>query len=216
MKILKKNKLSTFYISVPNMQVIHMFEEAGYKQVQKVASADFFVFPGGSDVIPLFYGEKPLKGTTYNLNRDLNEAALYRKIPHDKPKIGICRGSQFLCVMNGGRLWQDVNNHTRDHPIWDIVTKRVIPGMVSTHHQMMRLPDHAQLIAAAKESTRKESEHDTVYRDDKSKEYDDPEVVFFSESKTLCFQPHPEYNNVETREYFFSLFDRYVVEKGSK
>jgi len=51
--------------------------------------------------------------------------------------VGICRGSQFLTVMSGGRLFQDVSGHA-------IMGTHLIKfkdgsslGITSTHHQMM-------------------------------------------------------------------------------
>src|SRR3546814_14796091 len=52
------------------------------------------------------------------------------------PMLGVCRGAQFLNVMPGGKLYQDVDNHVGDHPIYDPQNKRVIPNVSSIHHQM--------------------------------------------------------------------------------
>ena len=37
-------------------------------------------------------------------NLELDEKEMFEKIRPDQSVIGICRGSQFLCVMNGGKL----------------------------------------------------------------------------------------------------------------
>lgn len=207
----KKSKL-TFMCTVPNSLVIKMFEQEGYKHADTVSKADFVVFPGGSDVIPLLYGEKPIPSTTYNLNRDLVETKIFRRTPFTKPKVGICRGAQFLCVMNGGGLWQDVDRHTVNHVLWDLETKRLIPSVTSTHHQMMRPPTSAVLVGTAKEATRKEAEQEVLHCNP-NKEYNDPEVVWFPHSHSLCFQPHPEYSHESTKDYFFQKFDKYILGK---
>src|SRR5438309_1359385 len=61
-----------------------------------------------------------------------------------KPMAGICRGSQFLNVMAGGRLCQHLDGHGSWH---DMETSDGRSFEVSsTHHQMMLPPEGAKVI----------------------------------------------------------------------
>lgn len=104
--------------------------------VDKLEDAQLVVFTGGEDVTPSLYGCKKHRTTYSNLKRDQAEQAIFNKIdPKKQVCLGICRGSQFLCVMNGGKLVQDVTNHANGftHGItnWDKTYQ-----ITSTHHQM--------------------------------------------------------------------------------
>lgn len=71
---------------------------------------DGFLFSGGPDVDPVMYAAKrhDLCGEP-SKKRDVYEKALFeRVIKTDKPILGICRGHQFLNVMCGGTLYQDI------------------------------------------------------------------------------------------------------------
>lgn len=103
------------------------------------------VFMGGADVSPWLYGEEILQGTNTNLPRDRNDLMAWN-LGRNKFKVGICRGAQFLNIMSGGRMWQHVDGHTRDHLVcryvFDTNDHKVCRDMkqykvTSTHHQMM-------------------------------------------------------------------------------
>jgi len=127
---------------------------------------------------PSFYGEEAIPGVYSNVKRDEYEAGVYGEaLALKKAMVGICRGSQFLNVMNGGKLWQDVNNHGRGHAVTDIKTGEIIQGMTSTHHQQMRPAEDAEIIAVAELSTTKKAEGDTVIRG--KPELDDMEVLWY-------------------------------------
>lgn len=99
--------------------------------------ARLVVFTGGEDVSPVLYGCARHPRTCSNLARDKREVAVFDRIdPKRQIVYGCCRGSQFVTVMNGGKLIQDVRNHAihRTHPITD--GKRIYE-ITSTHHQMM-------------------------------------------------------------------------------
>ena len=81
------------------------------KLVDDITTADIVVFTGGEDVDPSLYNAEKHPKTYSNLARDLYEKEMFEKIKPHQLVIGICRGSQFLCVMNGGKLIQHVNGH---------------------------------------------------------------------------------------------------------
>lgn len=189
-----------------------MFKERGHICVATVEEADVIQFVGGADVDPMLYGEDTHPKTSCNLVTDRNSQYLYRyAIIRTVPCIGVCRGAQFLNVMNGGKLYQHVNNHAiyGTHSMFEDWTKREIQ-VSSTHHQMMIPAEEGQVIAWADESSCRES----VGPDGSIVKYKgtdrDVEVVFYEEAKDLCFQPHPEMLTTEheCQEYFFELLER--------
>lgn len=191
---------------------LKMFHDAGLKGARSVEDASIICFTGGEDVDPDLYGEEKLPETYCNRMRDNYEAGIYGEaVGMRKPMIGICRGSQFLNVMNGGKLWQHVNNHAiRDgHSVMDLKTGEVRENMTSTHHQMMIPAADAEIIALASEATSKKGHGGLVIRD--KAELDDVEVVWYPGSLSLCFQPHPEFQHGECRSYFLDLLDEYIL-----
>ena len=79
---------------------------------EDLTGADLVVFTGGEDVTPSLYGEDPHPFSRWNLNRDLAEKEIFETaLFHGIPMTGICRGSQFLNVMNGGKLIQHLEHH---------------------------------------------------------------------------------------------------------
>lgn len=200
------------YVVGGGFQYLKMFFDAGFKGARSVDDADFLCFTGGEDVDPILYGEKPLPGTFFNPRRDQMEAFHYGQALADrKPMVGICRGGQFLNVMNEGKMWQDVNNHAiaGTHPIIDTRTKEVIHNMTSTHHQMMIPHKDGKVLALAGLSTIKKNDQQILERD--KPQEDDVEVVWYQDSLSLCFQPHPEYHHGECRNYFLDLVDEYIL-----
>lgn len=166
--------------------------------VTSVEEADLVMFTGGADVNPELYGEKTGKHTGVNAERDVEEEAIFKKaLELGKKMIGICRGSQFLCVMAGGKLVQ----HCEGHAIGDTHELNWIKGdnsfITSTHHQM-QYPfnmDKKEYIICAY-STKKESS--TYLNGDNEeikipKDFVEPEVVVYKNIDALAIQGHPEH-----------------------
>ena len=200
-----------------NHDTSDMFTKEGFKMVNYLdESVDLVVFNGGGDISPSLYGEKPLKGTYAAPLRDKAELDIYHRALDMKiPMAGICRGAQLLNVMNGGKLWQDVNNHGNGiHAILDIKTDRQIHVM-TLHHQMMIInKDEGELVAYASVATELKKADATVYQ--KTGTQKDPEVVWYPKNKHLCFQSHPEFREGTTRNYFFELLNRYIFVNNGK
>lgn len=208
---LKVPKDYKFYVTNNDPLVNRMILKRGHSLTQDLNKANIMLFPGGPDVMPLLYGEKPMDCTNFNLTRDLKETKIYRR-GRSLPKIGICRGAQFLCVMAGGSLWQDVNNHLENHDVYNVRTNSS-HRVTSTHHQMMIPPPHARVLAWAGEATRRVSMDCVVRLKEELGEprhMQDPEVVFLKDEKALCFQPHPEYSCQVTHDFFWDLVETFV------
>lgn len=196
--------------------VSNLFHQRAFVNMKppSIDNAGVAVFPGGADINPKLYGEEPLQYTFFREEADNNDLALWDKVKNNNDifKVGICRGGQFLNVMNGGKLWQHVDNHrlgiSRTHRSINLLP---IPGtkyersavvqLTSTHHQMM-IPDKSgHVLCIANESQ-------NFYSADEKREPSDydVEVVWYPNTRCLCFQPHPEITSAfETRNYFFAL-----------
>lgn len=171
-----------------------MFEKLGFdvvaQQGTRAIPCDLVCFTGGADVSPFLYGDQNLSSHTHEA-RDAFENTLY-KIYKGTPMVGICRGGQFLNVMNGGKMFQDVNNHLGNHLATHIDGTEW--EVTSTHHQMMRPTTEGKVLVTAALSTKRlywdKAVGGVVARNEVG-EHIDTEVVLYG--KELCFQPHPEF-----------------------
>lgn len=203
--------LKVYIVGGGNGQYSRMFENAGWGIAKGCLGADLIQFTGGEDVSPVLYGESRHDYTGDSLERDLYEAGYFAFAKRmGIPMAGICRGGQFLNVMSGGKMYQHVSNHAtgRNHPLTDVLTGRRIL-VSSTHHQMMRAGPDGNVLATAQEGGFKESMvRGKVERAAPGEA--DTEVVYYSENKALCFQPHAEFFGPghECFEYYFELIER--------
>jgi gamma-glutamyl-gamma-aminobutyrate hydrolase PuuD len=204
-------------------QVTRMFTNEGWGIVDDLNDADLVQFVGGADVNPELYGHHKHPTTYYDAERDDREMSIYLDaLEQGIPMAGICRGGQFLNVMNGGTLFQDVDNHglATTHKAW--LVGAILPiDVTSTHHQMM-CPNYSAsylLVMAAHQSKRKHSMSKTTTESFETIHHpplDNPtdvEALFYRDTNCFCFQPHPEYSGPycsETREVYFELLDRYL------
>ena len=184
-----------------------------YKIVQSIEDSDVVAWTGGEDIDPSLYGERPLRGTYYSLQRDREDVAAAKKaFGLGKFLVGICRGAQLLNVIpNGGSLWQHVDHHAGCiHRCFDCVTGTWIE-VNSVHHQMMIPTAEAELVAWAKESTERYSwGKEWVGRKKDFIETDsDPEALWYPKTKSLLVQFHPEFNFPPAYDYFHRLMDTY-------
>lgn len=169
-----------------------MFIRAKCTKASSPDTADLVVFTGGVDVDPQLYGEIKHSSTYFSTARDNRDMALYSEcLEKGIPMFGVCRGAQFLHVMNGGKLYQDVDGHTGDHPIYDIKKKRSIQRVSSVHHQMV-IPDLSlgmEIIADTHKAKKRWKNPTTCIEGHMS----DVEAFFYPD--TVCFgvQGHPEY-----------------------
>jgi len=188
----------------------NMFTLEGWQTVDSVQQADLVQFTGGEDVDPSFYGARKHPKTGSNPIRDgiekrFFDAANYAGVP----MAGICRGGQFLNVMNGGKMYQHVDKHAipGTHEVMDKITGELYQA-TSTHHQMMVPTREADIIAVAYGlSTKRELERGgkmiTIYGPNP-----DAEVLYYRKTNSLCFQPHPELpGQVSLRSRYFKYIE---------
>lgn len=190
--------------------ITRMFAEVGFKRADTPEEADLVVFGGGSDVSTSYYGQKPIAECGHpDPRRDAYEAGVYNQCrANNIAMMGICRGAQFLHVMNGGSLWQHVDNHTRSHLMLDVLSNQEVMTS-STHHQMMRFNNDMDLIACVR------GQQATIFKDEnetkdmnKLQSVDRPvevEVCSYKDTRSLCMQGHPEYGPSEFTSWALTL-----------
>ncbi len=171
------------------------------KYRDSLVGVDSILLWGGSDICTGFYDNGKYVGSSgpgVATERDLFEWHLLREAYQNNiPIIGVCRGAQLACVFSGGELIQHVTGHHTHHEIktYDNFTLNV----TSSHHQMM-FPYYLEaedydLLAWC------ESPLSTVYQpankghcqDMEKQIYSEPEIVYFSKTKALAIQSHPEW-----------------------
>jgi len=182
------------------------------------------VFTGGHDVSPMLYERKAHPFTSFSIERDEEECDIYAiASEHGIPVSGICRGAQFLCVMAGGKLVQDITGHHGNH----VVTASYPGGgtkditVSSSHHQMQYpfslLTGEYEVLAWGKEAL---SEHyafddeNTILKNEADVFLNmEPDVVWYPKIKALCAQYHPEWLREDTEgfKYFQQLVAHYLL-----
>lgn len=183
-----------------------------YEMVHDIKDAKVVVFPGGSDINPELYGFTVHPSTYFSKSADERDLMAYKAMNADQLAVGICRGAQFLCAMNGGKLIQNVYGHSigRTHAIKTIMSPPIELQAISLHHQMMypyNMPksDYTLLYTA---SCAESYENDT--KDVKTNkalnlqpiyDFGEPEVVLFHKTDCpmgLAIQSHPEMMRFES------------------
>jgi gamma-glutamyl-gamma-aminobutyrate hydrolase PuuD len=199
--------MSKVFIVGMDYEIYRMFIDNSWQVVERAEDADLLQFTGGSDVDPSLYGEERHPTTYSDPERDAYESHFFRTWYGSKPMAGICRGGQFLNVMCGGKLWQDVDGHAgvEDHLafcLWD----KSYYYVTSTHHQMMIPGADAELLMVARESSYRESGNSFNYNVMST----DIEAVKYD--NILCFQPHPEYVDGDNKfqQLYFKLLKEII------
>lgn len=168
-------------------------------------SADLVIFTGGPDVNPIYYDEDKHPETSFDSRRDETDLKLYELcLEKGIPMLGVCRGAQFLHVMNGGKLFQHVDNHNGDHNIWDLKENRLIHGVSSVHHQMCisnRAGGMEVLATANIANNRWKNPTENVVGN-----MEDIEAFFYRDTCCLGVQGHPEYRG-------YAGFAKWTMEK---
>lgn len=177
---------------------------------------DVLVLTGGSDVNPNFYGQPVLKQTgQLNIKRDEEEREeVIKAFQQGKIVVGICRGAQFLNVMNNGSLIQDVSNHAGlNHYVWAKRKKGdEYVEVNSTHHQMMiPAPKMYELWAwaEARSDYYLAPENHKPVLINRNGTIAEPEAIWYPDTQSLCIQWHPEFSVPSTpfRNLFFEYFN---------
>lgn len=148
---------------------------------------------GGVDINPTLYNQEPLlyTQTPNNYKDNLEIETIKEAWLEQKPIVGICRGAQLLCVMNGGLLWQHSEPENQQHSL-ETFDKNIFNKVIAGHHQIMR-PRGKHSVLAWNPTPVKVFLTDKTF---KLEEYT-AEVVWWPKTKSLAIQPHPEWANKE-------------------
>ncbi len=178
---------------------------------------DVICFTGGADVHPKMYDHTVHHKTFYNLNDDEFYDTVWERAQKHNPEIkfvGICRGSQYLCVKAGGTLIQDCQGHAvgRGHFVDTILPKGKSPYVVTSTHHQMQYPvgvEH-ELVAWVDNLAVNPVQHidNRVHHMELEHDY---EVVWYPKIEALAFQPHPEFMIGSCRDLFILAFDKYIL-----
>lgn len=174
-----------------------MLGRAQCRRAESLEEADIVIFTGGgADVDPLLYGETRYHTTHTNedLMREYIEVFNYC-LHNGVAMVGICLGAQFLHVMNGGKLYQDVDKHDEDHHLWIVSEQYMMLNTPSIHHQLCYPNDEMIVTATADHSTRRVEPQGTIETRVMSNRSNDEDIEAFMYPETGClgFQGHPEY-----------------------
>lgn len=164
----------------------------------------FLLLHGGTDIAPTLYGEQANPRTDVKLptERDLLEVAcVKRAVSLGIPILGICRGAQMLCALNGGKLVQHVIGHNSgQHMIKTYDGKTMNTN--SVHHQMMypwgtdyELLAWSEGISPCYQGA-KAVDIDfpaEAYADEHANDPKEPEIIWFPRIKGFGVQGHPEW-----------------------
>lgn len=180
--------MTKVYVEGRDPLLIRMFEDEGFEVCQMPQDADLICMEGGEDVDPTLYGEKASPQTYSSQHKDivsLGILAIAELI--DIPVVGVCRGHQIMCVQQGGKMIQHIENHGRSHTV---ELEGVEYNMTSAHHQEAVPALHEDYIVRADDGT--------------------CEIVLYPDKPWLGFQAHPEYvgKGHECRELFFDLLEK--------
>lgn len=184
----------------------YLFARASCKQATCIEDADLVVFTGGPDVDPAYYGETPHERCYLDHERDYADIGKYLAcVEQGVPMVGVCRGAQFLAVMNGHKLFQDMDGHQSDHSIWDTQLNQCIDRVSSRHHQCVRPTKGGLDIVAWSNSSTKKWMNATKYIEPKVKNTKLLDVEAFFIRDTGCFgvQGHPEYKGYNAYSKWF-------------
>lgn len=192
---------------------VALFVAAGFEIVHEVEEADVVVFIGGVDVDPTLYGQKRISQTQApSTARDNEEKEVYaRALKRGIPMFGICRGAQLLHVLNGGQLWQHVDNHAGpDHLIYDCEDD-VFVSATSYHHQMLALNEKIEIIAVTKDQISHRFLSDTMTvnlaREGANADVEiEIEAGCYWDTKCFFVQGHPEVGSQEYKSWTMAKF----------
>lgn len=211
------SKAKVFVIPGSNedRDVAQMFFENDCEIVKSIKSADMVVFVGGDDIDPALYNQKQTTVCHSNVNsrkRDEAEAACYKALSPNQVKVGICRGGQLLNVLNGGSMFQHVNGHlSGGNPHRVLIRNEMDPAYLNSYHHQMMIPNFddpsLEILGVAAMSTIKENDQGVYWGQSDFTEDPDYEILYYGNSKSFCFQPHPEWQE-GTRRTFFRLLKK--------
>lgn len=179
-----------------------------------IDDVDLILFTGGKDISSHLYNENSHPKTIVDYKRDLRESSVFDSYPKTIPRLGICRGAQLITALSGGKIVQDVNNHSMNHEMIVENNKRI--RVTSTHHQMMYPfnideTEYKIIGYADNLSTRYENDKFAV-EISKPLNFVEPEIVYYNNTNSLAIQGHPEKYDATMafKQYSYNLINKLI------
>lgn len=180
--------------------------------VDNIKDATIVLFCGGTDVGSRFYGESPnRRNDNPDVRRDTLEKETFKEAQRLKiPCVGVCRGSQLLCALSGGKLVQHQDN-PGNHMMLTYDNKNL--RVTSSHHQaqypfnMVEGVDYKILGWTENMLVQHLDGDDKELSPEK-----ECEIVFYPKTNSLSIQHHPEWMdfNCDTNIYCRNLLDKFL------
>jgi putative glutamine amidotransferase len=170
-----------------------LLDTGKWQLVYDIGQADVVLFAGGADIQPMLY-KQPMGRYTYcSPRRDQIEVADYNYAKLSGiPMVGVCRGMQLLTALEGGSLFQHVDNHAgyRHEMVTDDGSVLLVNSL---HHQMCNPWDGVEefkLLGWAPEP----SAGTIIGAGDKAVAPPpvEPEAIYYPNSNAFAVQWHPE------------------------
>ncbi len=200
--------VSALYDSFYPFDEMGIFDSCiGMVDPSELKPGDVLVVWGGEDISPSLYKQGlSLRGhgdPTPSRRDRLEWNLMARAKAINVPIIGICRGAQMLCALEGGFLYQHVDKHGGDHKIITRDKQELVSN--SLHHQMMVPRGNFELIAWTEPRSKVYYEVNTVK--EKHELGVDPEFVYYPDIKGFAIQWHPEMEGFpnEATDYVFKF-----------
>lgn len=167
------------YVEGSDHLISKMFEEEGFEVVKSVFDAELICLEGGADVTPALYEEENTMSHC-NEKKDIHSLGLLMIAEcFSLPVVGICRGSQIMNVLQGGKMKQHIAGHTNTNH--NLNVDGVDYLVTSTHHQESVPQSYV------------DKNGETVYLEKVYKADDGTVELVMYNNKQMGFQGHPEY-----------------------
>lgn len=165
------------------------------------------VFTGGEDVSPCVYGEENVGSGPCDFKRDCEEVTLYTIFSKlNVPMAGICRGGQLLNVLNGGKMIQHLGYYLSGYATCRDMDRKSYKVLVDHHQGIIRNVEKSINLLELPVGPDPTASY-ACYYPDLTVSY----ACYYPETKSLCFQPHPEWGHEPTEELFFKYIDEFFL-----
>lgn len=171
--------------------------------VGSIESAEMVIFAGRDNLSAEVCGVEDLPGITCNYKNDVEEMGQFFKAmdsPNVKLILGLNRGANLLCALNGGGLIQKVSNHSLFG--LHLITNGKEDILMTSDHDQMQYPFSADKFTVLYWAHPKRSDYYEGYEIDFTKDdkFVEPEIVLYEtfEKKCLAIQGNPERMNARS------------------
>lgn len=203
--------LTTFFDHIDEVHGGSTIQDAKtWEYIADEYDPDFVLFGVGVDVGPALYGQGMSRMTQRpDIARDKFESAVYQwAVKRGIPMMGICRGHQFLTVMNGGVLIQHVDGHATGQGGHEIISNEGHYMFTNSFHHQMIYPfyldqaDYELLAWCPSQRSKKyisELDRDFFSHDFSSTGFRESEIIYFPKTMCLGIQGHPEWMSPDSK-----------------